>query len=172
MYSFIRFFLFFLDAERAHYTALLLFRTVLRVPLLKQILSSYYAPMRNTSPVEVFGLTFKNPVGLAAGFDKNGDYMQVMSVLGFGFIEVGTITPRPQAGNPKPRLFRLKKDRAIINRMGFNNKGVDYLARKLAYDKPRGVVVGGNIGKNKDTPQEEAYKDYLICFQKLGSLIS
>jgi dihydroorotate dehydrogenase len=171
MYGFIRFFLFFLDAERAHYTALLLFRVLLRVPFLKQIMSSYFAPSQSNSPVEAFGLTFKNPVGLAAGFDKNGDYMEIMSVLGFGFIEVGTITPRPQLGNPKPRLFRLKQDRAIINRMGFNNKGVDYLAGKLETDKPPGVIVGGNIGKNKDTPQEEAYKDYLICFQKLYDLV-
>lgn len=116
---------------------------------------------------EVFGIKFKNPVGLAAGFDKNGELIEALDKLGFGFIEVGTVTPKPQAGNPKKRLFRLIKDEAIINRMGFNNKGVDALVKKLKAVKNKDIIIGGNIGKNKDTPNEEAVNDYLICFEKL-----
>lgn len=114
------------------------------------------------------GLSFSNPVGLAAGFDKDGKYIRAMHTLGFGFVELGTVTPRPQSGNPRPRLFRLKKDEALINRMGFNNEGVEALAGRLAkLDKPEGLILGGNIGKNKDTPNEEAASDYLYCFDHL-----
>lgn len=118
---------------------------------------------------EVFGIKFKNPVGLAAGFDKNGEYVEPLSNLGFGFIEVGTVTPMPQPGNDKPRMFRLPADEALINRMGFNNKGVDVMAERLRLlkDKHPDIVVGGNIGKNKTTPNESALNDYLICFKKL-----
>lgn len=118
---------------------------------------------------EVFGIKFKNPVGLAAGFDKNGEYVEPLSNLGFGFIEVGTVTPMPQPGNDKPRMFRLPVDEALINRMGFNNKGVDVMAERLRLlkDKHPDIVVGGNIGKNKTTPNESAVNDYLICFKKL-----
>lgn len=113
------------------------------------------------------GLSFPNPIGLAAGFDKDGKYIDIMALLGFGFIEVGTVTPVPQPGNPQPRLFRLPKDQALINRMGFNNDGVDALVSRLAQKKSNGLIVGGNIGKNKDTPLKDAITDYEISFQKL-----
>jgi len=112
------------------------------------------------------GLKFQNPVGLAAGLDKNGDYIDALGSLGFGFIEIGTVTPRPQPGNPKPRLFRLPEAEAIINRMGFNNKGVDYLIEQVKKRRYQGVL-GINIGKNFDTPIEKAVDDYLYCLQKV-----
>ena len=118
------------------------------------------------NPVELFGLKFINPVGLAAGFDKNADAVSGLSKFGFGFLEFGTVTPKPQPGNPKPRLFRLPKNQAIINRMGFNNKGVDYLVKQLKKNRPD-AVLGINIGKNKDTPNESAVEDYLYCFDKV-----
>ena len=116
---------------------------------------------------KLWGLTFKNPIGIAAGFDKNGDYIEHLDKMGFGFIEVGTVTPVPQIGNPKPRLFRLPKDKALINRMGFNNQGVDYLVENLKKIQNKDIIIGGNIGKNKTTPNEKAIDDYEICFQKL-----
>jgi dihydroorotate dehydrogenase len=116
---------------------------------------------------EVFGLKFPNPVGLAAGFDKDGKHFRAMSALGFGFIEVGTVTPKGQEGNPQPRLFRLPADEALINRMGFNNEGVTALVDRLKGGKPKGLIIGGNIGKNKLTPNEEATTDYVICFEAL-----
>jgi len=128
----------------------------------------------------LFGLTFKNPVGLGAGFDKNAKYLRELEALGFGFVEIGTVTPRPQSGNEKPRLFRLQKDKALINRMGFNNDGVDVIAKRLKkwrqqnfkFHPAKGgtnlkLIIGGNIGKNKMTPNEEAWKDYEICFRAL-----
>jgi dihydroorotate dehydrogenase len=122
---------------------------------------------------EVFGIKFKNPVGLAAGFDKNGEYIEAFSGLGFGFIEVGTVTPLPQPGNEKPRMFRLPEDEALINRMGFNNKGVDVMAERLRRLKVKApeIVIGGNIGKNKVTPNENAVNDYVICFDKLFDVV-
>jgi len=122
---------------------------------------------------EVFGIKFRNPVGLAAGFDKNGEYIDALSSLGFGFIEVGTVTPLPQPGNDKPRMFRLTDDSAIINRMGFNNKGVDTLAERLRVQRAKnpGIVIGGNIGKNKNTPNEEAVNDYMKCFERLYEVV-
>ena len=117
---------------------------------------------------EVFGLTFKNPVGLAAGFDKNAEYIEDMMGLGFGFIEIGTVTPRPQPGNDKPRMFRLVADEALINRMGFNNQGADVAAGRLQKLKDRkDLIIGGNIGKNKTTPNDEAVQDYIYCFNAL-----
>jgi dihydroorotate dehydrogenase len=117
---------------------------------------------------EVFGLKFKNPVGLAAGFDKNAEYITDMTNLGFGFIEIGTVTPKPQPGNDKPRMFRLVSDEALINRMGFNNQGADVAATRLKNLKDRkGLLIGGNIGKNKVTPNEEAVNDYIYCFNAL-----
>lgn len=118
------------------------------------------------TPLMVMGLTFPNPVGLAAGLDKNGDYIDALAALGFGFLEVGTVTPRPQPGNPKPRLFRIPKAQAIINRMGFNNRGVDYLVERLKGCRYQGIS-GVNIGKNFDTPIENAAADYLICMRKV-----
>ena len=122
---------------------------------------------------EVFGIKFRNPVGLAAGFDKNGEYVEALSHLGFGFIEIGTVTPLPQPGNPQPRMFRLTADEALINRMGFNNKGVDIVAERLRALKLKDptIVVGGNIGKNKNTPNEDATSDYVKCFDKLFDVV-
>lgn len=117
-------------------------------------------------PVEVMGLSFPNPIGLAAGLDKNGDYIDGLGLLGFGFIEVGTVTPRPQSGNAKPRLFRLTSSNALINRMGFNNKGVDYLVERLKQRQYRGIL-GVNIGKNKTTPLASAVDDYVLCLEKV-----
>ena len=113
---------------------------------------------------KIAGLHFKNPIGLAAGFDKDGKYLEAMSSLGFGHLELGTVTPRPQTGNPKPRLFRLVKSKGLINRMGFNNEGAEALAERLKKKRPEGIIIGANIGKNKDTPNEEAVSDYLKCF--------
>ncbi|MBE0638789.1 MAG: quinone-dependent dihydroorotate dehydrogenase [Bacteroidales bacterium] len=115
---------------------------------------------------EVFGLKFKNPVGIAAGFDKQAEMFNELANFGFGFVEIGTITPKPQSGNPKPRLFRLPKDKALINRMGFNNIGVDEAIRNLS-NRKTDIIIGGNIGKNTATPNEKAAEDYLICFEKL-----
>ncbi|NOQ16962.1 MAG: quinone-dependent dihydroorotate dehydrogenase, partial [Methyloprofundus sp.] len=122
-------------------------------------------PKMISQPVTVMGLEFQNPVGLAAGLDKNGDYIDALAALGFGFVEIGTVTPRPQPGNPKPRLFRLASHQAIINRMGFNNEGVDYLLQQVAASKYKGIL-GINIGKNFDTPIEQATEDYLISLRK------
>ena len=132
------------------------------------LLKSLYSVEDPRLQTTVFGLTFKNPVGLAAGFDKNADYIEQMSKLGFGFIEIGTVTPKPQPGNDKPRMFRLLNDEALINRMGFNNQGADVAAGRLKHLKEKnGVIIGGNIGKNKVTPNEEAVNDYIYCFNSL-----
>lgn len=121
---------------------------------------------------QVFGLTFKNPVGLAAGFDKNAEHVDELVDLGFGFIEIGTVTPKPQPGNEKPRMFRLTADEALINRMGFNNLGVDVAATRLKYlKKCKDIIIGGNIGKNKVTPNEQAVNDYVICFDALFDVV-
>ncbi|WP_199118479.1 quinone-dependent dihydroorotate dehydrogenase [Pedobacter sp. ASV28] len=142
-------------------------------PLGKTILRGNYDISYKGLEREVFGLKFKNPVGLAAGFDKNGEYVEALSNLGFGFIEVGTVTPLPQPGNDRPRMFRLQDDHAIINRMGFNNKGVDVMAERLRLLKNRepGIIVGGNIGKNKNTPNEDAICDYVKCFDCLFDVV-
>jgi dihydroorotate dehydrogenase len=142
-------------------------------PLGKTILRSSFDVHIKGLEREVFGIKFKNPVGLAAGFDKNGEYIEALSDLGFGFIEVGTVTPLPQPGNDLPRMFRLPEDEALINRMGFNNKGVDTLAERLRVlkAKDKNIVVGGNIGKNKNTPNEEAVNDYIKCFDRLFDVV-
>lgn len=124
---------------------------------------------RPECPVHLMGLDFPNPVGLAAGMDKNGDHVEAFSTLGFGFVEAGTVTPKSQPGNPKPRMFRIKNKKAIINRMGFNNHGVDYLAREVAHIKQSGVL-GINIGKNKHTPESEALSDYVHCLERVWGL--
>ena len=129
-------------------------------------MSRLMAGPRPEHPVELMGLVFPNPVGLAAGFDKNGDYIDALGALGFGHIEVGTVTPKPQPGNPKPRLFRLPEHEAIINRMGFNNKGVDHLVARLKAARYNGIV-GANIGRQKDTPTDQAAGDYRICLEKV-----
>ena len=160
-YSFARKLLFQLDAETSHHLALKLLKLTACRQLTERRLAKF--PQR---PVKVLGLTFPNPVGLAAGLDKNGDYIEPLQSLGFGFIEVGTVTPRPQAGNLKPRLFRIPEASAIINRMGFNNMGVDHLVEKLQQRRLPGIV-GANIGKNSDTPLEKAAEDYCFCLRKV-----
>jgi dihydroorotate dehydrogenase len=140
---------------------------LLKFSPVRLIFKTLFIDEHKTLETEVFGLKFKNPVGLAAGFDKNAKYINELSFCGFGFIEIGTLTPKPQSGNPKKRLFRLKEDFGIINRMGFNNDGVDMAIEHLKKARKNGVLVGGNIGKNKVTPNEEASNDYLECFETL-----
>lgn len=167
MYYLAKKILFLLPPEKAHSLALQLFKLVLAIPGLGQLIRR---SLRFEHPVlekDLWGLKFKNPVGLAAGFDKNAKYIRTMQNLGFGFYEIGTVTPRPQIGNPKPRLFRLAKDKALINRMGFNNLGVDEAIIELKALDRNELIIGGNIGKNKDTPNERAAEDYLVCFNKL-----
>ncbi|MDP2829949.1 MAG: quinone-dependent dihydroorotate dehydrogenase [Sulfuricellaceae bacterium] len=160
-YSLLRSIFFRMDAESAHHLGMESMKIAHRLGMLG--LLAHSAP---ASPRTVMGITFPNPVGLAAGLDKNGDYIDALAALGFGFIEIGTVTPRPQPGNPKPRLFRLPPARAIINRMGFNNDGVDKLIENVNKARFRGVL-GINIGKNFDTPIERAADDYLICLRKV-----
>ncbi len=163
--SLIRPILFFFDPEKVHYFTFSLIRTVSKIPGFKSIFKSLYLVNDKRLETEVFGLKFKNPVGLAAGFDKDAKLYKELSNFGFGFIEIGTLTPKGQEGNPKKRLFRLKADSAIINRMGFNNGGVLEAVERLK--KNNGVLIGGNIGKNKLTPNEIATSDYEICFEAL-----
>lgn len=158
-------FLFLFDPESIHHFTFKLLRITSKIPLMPSIFKSKYAVNDKRLERKVFGLTFKNPVGLAAGFDKDAKLFNELSNLGFGFIEIGTLTPKPQVGNPKKRLFRLKEDEAIINRMGFNNGGVVEAVERLK--KNKGVLIGGNIGKNKVTPNEEAVNDYTYCFEAL-----
>lgn len=209
MYRLLRPLFFLLDAERAHYLAMGILKSLCGIPLFQKGLQRLFKP--RTLSVTQFGLLFKNPIGLGAGFDKNAAYLRELETLGFGFVEIGTVTPKPQAGNDKPRLFRLLKDKALVNRMGFNNDGVDVVAerlkqwraqranssqvkvdnkqkderQKLKAENKKGYVdvttavnrqpltvnhslrIGGNIGKNKNTPNEEAWKDYEICFTAL-----
>ena len=161
MYSLARPFLFCLDAEKAHDLGLAALEAAYRTGL-NPLLASRPAPL----PTRVFGIDFPNPVGLAAGLDKNAAHIDALAALGFGFIEVGTVTPRPQPGNPKPRMFRLPEHEAVINRLGFNNGGVDALLRNVEKAKFSGVL-GINIGKNKDTPNERAVDDYLHCLDRV-----
>jgi dihydroorotate dehydrogenase len=157
--------LFWFDPEKVHYFTFSAIRFFLSIPGVSSIFRAIYVVDDKRLETEVFGLKFKNRVGLAAGFDKDAVLYNELSNFGFGFIEIGTLTPKPQDGNPKKRLFRLKEDGAIINRMGFNNKGVDAAIQKLK--KNNGVLIGGNIGKNKLTPNENAVVDYVICFDAL-----
>jgi len=160
--------LFQLSPEKAHGLTISLLKMTLSIPVVNSIFKATYRFEHPSLERKIFGLTFKNPVGLAAGFDKDGKYYKPMSSLGFGFIEIGTVTPIPQAGNPQPRLFRLPKDNGLINRMGFNNEGIDAFVQRLKNGKrPEGVIIGGNIGKNKATPNDKAVKDYTICFEAL-----
>jgi len=165
-YSLIRPLLFSLDPETAHQLTLKLLDSAHTLGI-----SQLAYGQQASQPVKVMGLEFKNPVGLAAGLDKNGDHIDALAALGFGFIEIGTVTPRPQPGNPKPRLFRLPEHQAIINRMGFNNLGVDLLVAQVKKCQYNGIL-GINIGKNFDTPIENAVDDYLICLRKSYALAS
>lgn len=180
MYQVIRNVLFLLDAERAHYFSMNLLKCICKFPIPRYFLKNWYAPKGDHLEKKLFGLQFRNSVGLGAGFDKNAAYLKELETLGFGFVEVGTVTPKPQAGNEKPRLFRLPQDKALINRMGFNNDGVEVIRERLRlYKELRGkrekgggkMIIGGNIGKNKTTPNEEAWKDYLICFDELFDVV-
>jgi len=163
--------LFSLDAEKAHHLTLKSLLALMHIPGVKALLYSRYGVEDSRLEQNLWGIRFKNPVGLAAGLDKDGLIGSDWKYLGFGFVEVGTVTPRPQSGNPPKRLFRLPKDQALINRMGFNNAGVDKLAERLHKQSREGIVMGANIGKNKDTPNEQAVEDYLICFDKLKSYV-
>lgn len=163
--QFLRPILFKYDPEKVHYFTFSMVSKLSKIPGFSSLVRKLYEVNDPRLEQEVFGLKFKNPVGLAAGFDKDAKLFQELSNFGFGFIEIGTLTPKGQEGNPKKRLFRLKKDQAIINRMGFNNGGVTEAVERLKSNK--GVLIGGNIGKNKLTPNEEAVSDYEICFEAL-----
>jgi dihydroorotate dehydrogenase len=184
MYKFLRSLLFLFSPETAHSISMGLLKWFCSIGFLKKMFSKIFT--YPSLPVHLFGLTFKNPVGLGAGFDKNAKYLKELEALGFGFVEIGTVTPLAQPGNDKPRVFRLVKDKALINRMGFNNEGVELIAERLkkwkeaqqrdtnsslAPDSYRDhhlrMIIGGNIGKNKITPNEDAWKDYEICFKAL-----
>jgi len=211
MYNLLRRLLFCFPTETVHHFSMNMMKMGCSLGVIRKTISAQFAPANNTLSKELFGLRFKNPVGLAAGFDKNALYLTELEALGFGFVEIGTVTPKPQAGNDKPRLFRLPEDKALINRMGFNNDGVQVVALRLkewrekqaaSYklqaangkrqsaignkqlpDKNRStqpedthspftihhsrLIIGGNIGKNKVTPNEDAWKDYEICFRAL-----
>jgi dihydroorotate dehydrogenase len=159
--------LFCLDAEKAHHLTSSLFGILLKIPIIKKLVERSFRYDDPSLERELWGLRFPNPVGLAAGFDKDGKYFRNMAKLGFGFVEIGTVTPRPQEGNLKKRLFRLPKDKSLINRMGFNNEGVDKLVHRLRKINDSKLIIGGNIGKNKLTANTEALEDYRICFEKL-----
>lgn len=171
MYKLVKPLFFLFDPEKIHYAVTDSLKFLQKIWGFPKLMRAVYGYKNSTLEREVFGLKFKNPVGLAAGFDKNGEFIEEFSNFGFGFIEVGTVTPLPQPGNERPRMFRLKADEGLINRMGFNNKGVDVLARKLKSVKRDGLIIGGNIGKNKITPNEEAVNDYIKCFDALFDVV-
>ena len=168
MYALLRPLLFLLPPERAHHLTFRLLGIASRIPGLLALVGGARPP--RAAVMEVMGLRFPSPVGLAAGMDKDARHVEALARIGFGFIEVGTLTPKPQPGNQQPRLFRLKADRALINRMGFNNGGVDAAVERLRKRQP-GIIVGGNIGKNKDTPNERAIDDYIACFDALHPVV-
>jgi dihydroorotate dehydrogenase len=177
MYALLKPILFKFDPEKVHYFVTANLKRFNRFPGGPALSRAIWDVADSRLEKEVFGLKFKNPVGLAAGFDKNAEMMGEMANLGFGFVEIGTVTPLPQPGNPKPRMFRLPEDGGLINRMGFNNLGVDVAAQRLAdfrkNAKPglKNLIIGGNIGKNKVTPNEDAVSDYIKCFDKLFDVV-
>ncbi len=179
MYKLLRNILFWFDAEDVHYFSMNLLKFFCKNSFIKNFLQKKFNPKSASLNRNIFGLSFSNPVGLAAGFDKNAKYLTELAILGFGFVEIGTVTPLPQEGNPRPRLFRLPKDKAIINRMGFNNDGMAAVAGRLRKyrekENPKtgfsSLIVGGNIGKNKNTPNDEAWKDYEKCFMALHDYV-
>jgi len=162
--------LFLLKPETIHGLTVNLIKFFFAIPGIKQVTKAAYSCSHPKLTRNVFGIEFKNPVGLAAGFDKNAELYNHFDAFGFSFIEIGTVTPKAQPGNPKPRSFRLKADKALINRMGFNNKGV-INAKEMLENKPRNVIIGGNIGKNTATPNADAVADYLVCFKELYSVV-
>ncbi len=163
-------FLFQFDAEQVHHFVCSFIKFAFKIPFVPLIFKKLYGYENPILERTVFGLTFKNPVGLAAGFDKNAELVDELSEMGFGFIEIGTVTPVPQDGNPKPRLFRLKPDGALINRMGFNNEGATAAAQRLRNRNSK-LIIGGNIGKNKNTPNQNALDDYIKCFDELYDVV-
>lgn len=170
MYKLLRTILFFFDPEKVHHFSMTTLKALCHTSLGRHLLSAAFTP--KDKPVHLAGLTFPNAVGLAAGFDKDAKYLLELQSLGFGYVEIGTVTPQPQPGNDKPRLIRLVKDKALINRMGFNNEGVQAAAARLkkwqrSPQNNRGMLIGGNIGKNKITPNDLAWKDYETCFAAL-----
>lgn len=182
MYKLLRNILFWFDAEKIHYFSMNLLKYFCGFAFLRNFFKNYFKPKGKNLERNFLGLIFSNPVGLAAGFDKNAKYLKELEILGFGFVEIGTVTPVAQEGNQRPRLFRLPKDKAIINRMGFNNDGVVQVAERLykfrqteisskTEKKSRKLIIGGNIGKNKNTPNEDAWKDYEICFNLLHNVV-
>lgn len=171
MYQLLKLFLFRLNPEKAHHLTFSLIKAANFIPGLPAIFRSNYKTEHPALKRQVFGLNFSNPVGLAAGLDKDALVFNEFGNFGFGFIEIGTVTPKSQPGNDKPRLFRLVKNEALINRMGFNNKGVMAAAEKLKDRKDRSLIIGGNIGKNKVTENENAISDYEICFNSLFDVV-
>jgi dihydroorotate dehydrogenase len=158
--------LFFIDAEKVHHLVFSFLKIACRIPGVRALLRWAFVVRHPALEKKLLGLTFPNRVGLAAGFDKDARLVDELACLGFGFIEIGTLTPKPQPGNEKPRLFRLPQDQALINRMGFNNQGVEHAIRRLKQRK-QPVIIGGNIGKNKITPNDHAMQDYRACFEAL-----
>lgn len=171
MYRLIKPLLFRYDPEAVHYFVTENLKIANRMWGSKKLMENLFAIHSAALERQVFGLNFKNPVGLAAGFDKNAELVEELARFGFGFIEVGTVTPVPQPGNEKPRMFRLPGDEALINRMGFNNQGADVVADRLKRIKRNGLIIGGNIGKNKQTPNEDAVSDYIKCFDRLFDVV-
>ncbi len=174
MYKLLRSVLFLFDPEWVHYFSMNGLKLLCKFPGAKRLLAASFKPPGGIS-YSIFNIQFVNRVGLGAGFDKNAKYLNELEALGFGFVEIGTVTPLPQGGNDKPRLFRLPKDKALINRMGFNNDGVEKVIERLKKIKNQrskiNIVIGGNIGKNKITPNENAWKDYEICFTALHDYV-
>ena len=169
MYKILRNFLFLFDAELIHEFSVKFIRIFSSIPIFKLIIRKIFVVNHVSLEKKLFGLTFKNPVGLAAGFDKNAEYYRDFSNFGFGFIEIGTVTPLPQPGNPKKRIFRLVEDKSLINRLGFNNKGVEAVANNLK--KRRDIIIGANIGKNFFTENIDAHNDYLMCLKNLHDYV-
>ncbi len=179
MYKLLRSFLFLFNPEWVHYFSMNGLKLLCKINGLKKLLVTSYKPKAGLE-FRIFNLDFSNPIGLGAGFDKNAKYLNELEALGFGFVEIGTVTPLPQKGNDKPRLFRLPKDKALINRMGFNNDGVEAVAKRLETWRQKKskisnlqskIIIGGNIGKNKITPNEDAWKDYETCFTALHDYV-
>jgi len=170
MYKALRSLLFLQAPEAIHYRAMNALQKAYKLPPLRALLKQYYRIHDKRLERTLWGITFPNPVGLGAGFDKDARWVDELSCLGFGFVEIGTVTPRPQPGNPAPRLFRLPADSALINRMGFNNGGAEPAAVRLKHRKER-IIIGGNIGKNKDTPNEDATSDYEAAFRALHEVV-
>ncbi|RXK82004.1 quinone-dependent dihydroorotate dehydrogenase [Filimonas effusa] len=176
MYPLLRQMLFKLSPEKAHHVSMSMLHTACSIGPVRSAMRQMLTVTDKRLEKEVFGLRFRNPVGLGAGFDKNASYLKELETLGFGFVEIGTITPKAQPGNEQPRLFRLPADKALINRMGFNNDGVEAIAQKLekrlsSKAGSSSMIIGGNIGKNKVTANEEAWRDYEICFRRLFDVV-